>query len=356
MKLGYWLLPPLLQLYSSLGVSQTNPPTPDKPSGAANVLPPARSSEAVDSLLGAAYRTNVLASSPGPYHFVASFQTFDPEGKPEGDGTIERWVASDGRSKTITHFGNHMVTAFKDHEKTLYTDDGYVGSITSYYATGFLDYPALPWFGANRRKLQTSTVSNQGEVLDCGAYQFWIEPPGYPPMPMDEFCVSRATGNIALRQMQNFTIQYEDYSPFLKQAIARRITASKGGHVRSLIKIDLLDQAALEEAQITPPPDASHTSPEPKIWATETSETTPVATPRIFPPNHLAASHARGVAEIFVLISRTGSVIDVEPFRSSSADIEKFATQMVKAWRYKPILRDGKPIEVIDLVHLPLQF
>lgn len=354
MRHTYWLLPLLFQIYLLPGISQTNPATPDKSS--AGAPPPAKSSEAVDTLLGAAYRTNVLASSPGPYHFVASFQTFNPEGKPEGDGTIERWVASDGRSKTITHFGNHTMTAFKDHDKKLYTDDGYVGSIMSYYAAEFLDDPALPWFGANRRKLQTSTVSVQGEVLDCGAYQFWIEPPGYPPMPMDEFCVSRATGNIALRQIQNFSIRYEDYSPFLKQAIARTITASKGTHVRCRIKVDLLDQATLDEAQITPPPDASHTPTEPNIWTTTADETTPVATPRIFPPNHLAMSHAKGVAEIFVLISRTGSVIDVEPFRSSSADIEKFATQMVRTWRYKPILRDGKPIEVITLVHLPLQF
>lgn len=356
MRHGYWLLPLLLQLFLSPGISQTNPPTPDKSSSATSVLPLPRSSEAVDSLLGAAYRTNVLASSPGPYHFVASFQTFDPEGKSEGDGTIERWVASDGRSKTIIRFGNHTMTAFTDHGKNLYTDDGFVGSIMSYHATGFLDYPALRWFGSNRRKLQTSSVFLQGEVLDCGAYQAWIEPPGYPPTPMDDFCVSQATGNIALRKMQNFTIRYEDYSPFLKQAIARTITASKGAHVRCRIKIDLLDQAVLDEAQLTPPSDASPTSPEPKIWATQAGETTPVSTPRIFPPNHLAASHATGVVEIFVLISRTGSVIDVEPFRSSSADMEKFATQMVKAWRYKPILRDGKPLEVIDLVHLPLQF
>jgi hypothetical protein len=306
--------------------------------------------------LGAAYRTNVLASSTGPYHFVASFQTFDRDGKSKGEGTIERWVASDGRSKTVTHFGGHAVTAFQDHGRNLYTDDGYVGSIMSYYATGFLDYPALQWFGTNRRKLQTTSAAMQGEVLDCGAYQSWIEPQGYPPMPMDDFCVSRATGDIRLRRTQDFTIRYEDYSPFLKQAIARKITASEGTQVRCQIKIDLLDQAVLNEAQLTPPPDASQVSPEPKIWATQGRETTPVSTPRIFPPNHLAASHARGVAEIFVLISRTGSVIDLEPFRSSSADIEKFATQYVKAWRYKPIMRDGKPLEVITLVRLPLQF
>jgi hypothetical protein len=298
----------------------------------------------------------VLAASPGPYHFVASFQTFDLEGKSKGDGTIERWVASDGRSKTITHFGKHTVTDFKNQDKNLYTDDGYVGSIMSYYAAGFLDYPTLQWFGANRRKLQTSSASVQGEVLDCGAYQAWIRPPGYAPMPMQDYCVSQATGNIALQELQNFIIRYEDYRPFLKQAIARTITASKGAHVRCRIKIDLLDQAVLDEAQIAPPPDASPTSPEPKIWATEGNETTPVSTPRIFPPNHLAALHAKGVAEIFVLISRTGSVIDTEPLRSSSDDIEKFATQMVRTWHYNPILRNGKPLEVIALVRLPLQF
>jgi hypothetical protein len=337
---------PLLLLCSCLSPAIAQTPTADKSAPVRTALPTAKSPTEVDGLLGAAYRANVLTSSSGSYHLVTSFQTFNPDGTSGGDGTIERWVSSDGRSKTTTHFGGHVMTAFIDGGKTVYTDDGYVGSIMSYYARVFLDYQALPWFGTSLRTLKTSLFPLQGDLLDCGAYQSWIEPAAYPAMPMDKFCVSRATGNMALQQMQNFSIRYQDHAPFRNQTIARRITASKGTQVRCRIRIDQLDEIVLDDAEMIPPNDASLTSPEPNIWDTKPGETTPLATAK------LNASHAKGLVELFILISRAGSVIDVEPLFSSSADLDDFASQMVKTLNYRPILRDGKPLEVITLAHL----
>jgi hypothetical protein len=248
------------------------------------------------------------------------------------------------------------MTEYSDNGWNVYTDDGYVGSIMSYYARGFLDYQALPWFGAETKQLQTTATSIQGELLDCGAFQGWIEPPGYPPMPMENFCISRTTGNLVLKQTERFSVRYEDYASFLNQSIARRITASKGFHVRCRIKIEQLDQAVLGDAEMTPPPDATHASPEPSIRATKTAETTPIARGKVPPPPALKKSHAEGLVEVFILISRTGSVIDEEPLLSPSPDLEDIAMQMLKTWSYNPILRDGKPSEVITLVRLPLHF
>jgi Gram-negative bacterial TonB protein C-terminal len=333
-------------------VAQTDTP-------AASAPPTAKSPDEIKTLLVAAYSSNVLSFSSAPYHLVASFQTFGPDGTPAGDGIFERWVSSDRHSKTVTHFGGHTMTDFSDNGRSVYTDDGYIGSIMSYYAKVYLDYPTFSSVGISRRNLQTSTTSIHGDLLDCGAFQDWIEPRGYPSMPMDTFCVSRATGNLALRQSERFSVRYEDYAPFLNQSIARRITASKGTHVRCRMKIEQLeqlDQAVLDPAEMTPPADASHTSPEPNIWATKAGETTPIAKGKVPTPPALKASHAEGLVEVFALISRTGSVIEVEPLFSLSPDLEDIALQMVKTWSYKPILRDGKPIEVITLVRLPLQF
>ncbi len=315
-----------------------------------------KSPDEVKGLLVAAYSKNVLSASPGPYHFIASFQTFALDGTPAGDGTIERWAsAAPGRIKTVTRFGGHTMTDFDDHGKHLYTDDGFVGSIMSYYVRIFFDYPTLPPAGV-KRNVQTTAMSMQGAVLDCGMFQAWIEPPDYPPMPKDGFCVSRDSGNLALRQTQRFSIRYQDHAPFLDQAIARRITASKGSHVRCRIKIDQLDQAVLDDVAMTLPPDASPTSPAPDIWATKATETVPAKTGKVPIPPALKAAHANGLVEVFILISRTGTVIDAEPFFSLSPELEDMGLQTVKTWTYKPILRDGKPLEVIAIARLPLQF
>jgi hypothetical protein len=307
-------------------------------------------------MLGAAYNKNVLTISSGPYHLLATFQTFAPDGTPTGDGSIERWVVTSGHTKTTIHFGGHTMTDFSDHGKSVYTDDGYVGSIMSYYARAFFDYQNVSWWTTAHRDIQTNMRSVQGVLLDCGAFQGWIEPPGYPAMPPDVFCVSRDTGDLALRQTERFSVRYQDYAPFQGQSIARGITASKGQHVRCRMSIEQLDQGTLDDAAMGPPLDASPTSPEPNIWATKDFETIPTKMGKVPVPPALKASHASGLVEVFILISRTGSVIDVEPFFSMSADLEDIAEQTAKTWTYKPILRNGKPIEVIRIARLPLQF
>lgn len=334
-------------------IAQTNSPFSDEAVTVA-ASPSAKTSDEVKSLLGASYLKNVLAASAEPYHLVASFQTYAPNGTPTGDGIIERWKAAPGRIKTVTHFGGHMMTDFSNRGLSVYTDDGYIGSIMSYYARVFLDYPSLP--GWDRRLVQSNTMSFHDALLDCGWILDWIEPPGYPPMPMDGFCTSRDSADLAMLQTQRFSVQYQDYAPFLKQSIARTITATKNSQVRCRIKIEQLDQAVLDNAAMAAPLNASPTSPEPNIWATKTGESTPVKTRKVPYPPDLKASHASGLVEEFILISRTGEVIEVEPFFASSSDLEDIGIQTARASTYKPILRDGKPLEVIKLVRYWLQF
>jgi hypothetical protein len=336
--------------------AQTDATTQDEPPAAPAVAPTAKSPDEVKTLLLQAYDRNALQIASGPYHVLATFQTFKPDGQLDGEGSIERWATAEARIKTVTRYGDHTMTAYGDQGKNVYTDDGYTGSILSYYAQSFLFNALLPPPGIIHRQLQTTAVPLQGEILDCGGFQGWIEPPGYPAMPLDVFCVSRDKGDLALRQTERFSVRYQDYAPFLNQSIARRITASKGPHVRCRIKIVQLDQAVLDDAEMTAPPDASTTSPEPNIWATNRNETIPLKIGKVPVPPELKAAHASGLVEMFILISRTGSVTDVEPFLSTSPDLEDVAEQTVKAWTYKPILRNGKPIEVIRLERLPLQF
>jgi len=359
----YHLLRPILKrarffmlivlLVTLPSVAQTGTPFLDEAVTAA-ASPSAKTSDEVKSLLGASYLKNELAASAGPYHLFASFHTYAPNGTPTGDGTIERWMAAPGRMKTVTHFGGHTMTEFSNRGPSVYTDDGYIGSIMSYYARVFLDYPSLP--GWDRRLVQTNTMPFNDAVLDCGWIQNWIEPPGYPPMPMDGFCTSRDSGDLVVRQTKRFIVQYQDYAPFLNQSIARTITATKNSQVRCRIKIEQLDQAVLDDAAMAAPLNASPTSPEPNIWATKTGETTPVKTRKVAYPPVLKASHASGLVEEFILISRTGEVIEVEPFFASSPDLEDIGIQTARASTYKPILRDGKPLEVIKLVRSWLQF
>jgi hypothetical protein len=199
-------------------------------------------------------------------------------------------------------------------------------------------------------------MSLQGDVLDCGSFVFEIGPPEFPAPPRDGFCVSRDTGNLVLRQTENVSIRYRDFAPFLDKSIPRTISASKGSQVRFRIKIEHLDQSTLDDAAMTAPPDASPTSPEPNIWSTKPGETTPIHKPasKLVAPPEVSASHASGPVVLYVLISRTGAVIDAEPIAAPTPAVGEFVTQFVRGWTYKPILRNGKPIE--EIAHAFLNF
>jgi Gram-negative bacterial TonB protein C-terminal len=64
-------------------------------------------------------------------------------------------------------------------------------------------------------------------------------------------------------------------------------------------------------------------------------------------PPELKSTRASGKVILYVLISQTGAVTDVEPIFASSPALADYATQLAKGYTYKPILRHDKPLEEI---------
>lgn len=110
--------------FFNLGAPAQNQAAVDQaaPAGAADAAPVASTSDQVKALLIAAFDRSTFAYLPGPYHFVASFQTFAPDGSPAGEGSIEKYFASPGHVKVITRFGGHTMTAYYNGSPWLYTD------------------------------------------------------------------------------------------------------------------------------------------------------------------------------------------------------------------------------------------
>jgi hypothetical protein len=326
--------------------------------------PTPKSGDEVKALIGAVYDRNEIVSLTVPYHFLATFKTFKADGQPDGDGSIERWAVPGKRMKTVTRFRDHSVTEYRNddatsvngRDTTRYTDDGFDGSIMSYFVHNAMFYAAFRPEAIVQRAVEPGARALQGDVLDCGMFVMELGPAGYPPPPKDNFCVSRDTGNLVLRQTAGLSIRFRDFAPFLDKSIARTISASKGPQVRFRIKIEQLDQATLDDAAMTAPADASPTSPEPNIWSTQPGETTPAQTTKVPAPPELKASHAAGPVVLYVLISRTGAVTDVEPIIAASPALADYAAQVVRGYKYTPILRQGKPLEEIAHAYFNFKF
>lgn len=111
------------------------------------------------------------------------------------------------------------------------------------------------------------------------------------------------------------------------------------------------------DAALTAPADASDITPAPNQWSTEPGEKTPIHTENnIKLPQTLAGVKATGPMVLMILISRTGVVSDIEPLVTPSPEIAQYAADVMKQWTYKPIVRDGKPIEDITDVFLNIKF
>ena len=240
--------------------------------------------------------------------------------------------------------------------KPLYTDDGFSGSIMSYFAEEFLFFSLVPPQGILKREIETSAMTVEGDPLDCGLFQFELWPRFPQSPPKDAFCISQATGDMVLKQTQTFSVRYADFEPFLNHSVPRSITASKGRQVRCRIQVSKLEQWNTDDAALAAPAEASSVSPAPNKWSTDNSEITPIDAKFTSPPAAPMGTYVNGPVALIILISRTGVVSDVESLMAPNPETALYAASLVRHWTYKPILRDGRPIEDITDAFLNLKF
>jgi TonB family protein len=304
------------------------------------------------ALLATTFEHNTFAYLPGPYHLLATFETFTAVGQSMGEGSIEKFFAAPGRLKVITRFRGHTMTAWYVDGKWQYSDDGFDGTIMTYLVDDFLLNPIPPPTGTARKDMQTSVRELQGTTMDCGAYQFFVNGPSRPVPPKEVYCVSRDTHDLVLRETQYFGIRYEEFAPFLGRSIPRYIYASQGPVVRCRIHVTQVDQQTLDDVALTPPADASPVSPAPNWISTSAQEDTPVHGVQATWPAKYNGTYAQGVVSLRILISRTGTVKDIEVVSAPAPEFAASAMGAVSQWIYAPILRQGRPVETITTVYL----
>jgi TonB family protein len=363
-KHARWFL--LAVLFAALpSIAQTTippaPPVAVAPAPEAAPKPAPRPPDVMKGLLAEVYAHNTFAYLPGPYHFRATFETFNASGEPSGSGSIEKFFATQGHMKVITRFRDHTMTAWTAGERRVYTDDGFDGTIMTYLVNDFLLTPLPPPLGIARRDMDTSVIEQQGKTLDCGEYELYVNPTGMPPAPKETYCVARGTHDLVLRQTQYFSIQYEQFEPVLGRSVPRTIVATQivatqgagtqGAVVRCRIHVEQVDEQALDEAALTPPADVSPVSPAPERYSLNPKERTPLhkVTP-VWPSG--VKSSVTGAVSLRFVISRAGTVKDVEVVFAPSPEFAQAAVDAVKQWTYAPIVRRDKPVEVMTSIVL----
>lgn len=312
----------------------------------------AKTPEEMKQVLAQAFAQDTFADLPGPYHLLATFETFTEDGKPDGEGSIEKFFVSPGHTKVIRRFRDRSMTEYRNGGPPSFTDDGYQGSIMSYFVNNFLLNPLPPPAGLARRNIETKTMQLGGPALDCGMYQFFVGPPGSPARPKEVLCVTRDGLELALAQTIVFSVRYKESAPFLGRSIPRYIYAAEGPVVRCRIHVQLVDEQKLEDQALVPPGGALSVEPGPVWRATSAAEDAPLQSP--FPSSLRHAPGVRGdvPGEFLVLRSTTGQVMDVQPVYAPNREVQQAAVDALKQWTFSPLIRQGRAVETISTVHL----
>jgi TonB family protein len=76
------------------------------------------------------------------------------------------------------------------------------------------------------------------------------------------------------------------------------------------------------------------------------------AAPRF--PSQLEGTSAGGTVFVSFVVSKSGKVVDLKIVSSTNSDFDEASLNAVRQWRYKPAMKDGKPVEFA--MHIPVQF
>src|SRR5438445_11704328 len=73
-----------------------------------------------------------------------------------------------------------------------------------------------------------------------------------------------------------------------------------------------------------------------------------------YPPT-LAAEHVEGEVILYAVIRRDGSVDRIQLVRSVDEQLDSNAMRALAQWKFRPAERNGEPVELETIVHIPFR-
>jgi TonB family protein len=174
------------------------------------------------------------------------------------------------------------------------------------------------------------------------------------------------------------------YPPEAKKAgiqgiVVLRTTIEKDGSVSRLVVVSgkpILAKAALEAVQqwryapmekaLTTDVDVNFTlaeSPGPGsqvggVYSVGNGVSPPIPTYKPEPPytEEAKAAKLQGIVRLLVIIGADGAVSDVKVTEGLGKGLDESAVQTVKSWKFKPAMKDGKPVPCKVMVEISFRF
>lgn len=315
-----------------------------------NVQP---SPDAKSLLLSAAASNGAPVSGAKPWHAKITLTLNGWDGKPELEGFFEEFWAAPDKFKVV-----YSTSSFNQVEYTTPAGVRRTGSrdeappeITR-IIDQFLHPVAVDASLADLLKLETHDVALGTTKLTC------VEARGEDQAAAnDTYCVNTGTRILRLvlgpgghqRTLRNNIVKFQDH--YLPKSVERVLIGPGEQKERTQFTATLETLEAIDlinEAQLTPPPDAT---PPPQVITLEEKTTRAQLqqhAPPVYPPIAKAA-RVSGDVVISLQIQTDGRVSRLRVL-SGPPMLQQAGLDGVKKWVYRPFERDGQPVEVNTMV------
>jgi len=301
-----------------------------------------------------------------PWHLKATYQLYDPEGKPTEQGVWEYWWASPKVHRSTLQRGRVTKTIWATADDTVYEKES--GGSLRYFERRLEDAVLRPMpdprrIDAERTKLDVKMVGKGSAPLTCVSLTHqWPEADSKtqaPPTPAtpDSYCFDTGTLALLTKFSRPFVTQYSQFVQLQGHYFAKHISVEIDRQAELSVSVESIDGIAATDSALTPAADAVAVH-RPAPLTTEGQSANKVAIGSLVKkvgqlyPQMAKAQHIQGTVVLVGTIGTDGKPSDLEVVASPSHYLSEAAVDAVKQWEYKPYLLNGEPVEVETTVNV----
>ncbi len=299
-----------------------------------------------------------------PWHMKATYQLYDDKGKPSEQGTFEYWWASPKvHRSTWTRPGASRTDWYTADGKHAYRASGSELTYFEYMLESTLVSPLpsdIDKLDLTKVKLSEQGLTSGSVSLNC--IQF--TKPEVKPVRASELLIGENTfacfGSDApvlrLYDFSEIVVQFNDIVEFQHRFLSRNIEMFNGSKIFLTSTVSQVTVESNSGSAVTPDADATIADHEMIIGANSSFEnlfahTLKKKRPPVYPRTAKEAQ-VSGDVLLQAMIGVDGKVRDVKMVSSPSPMLTQSAIDAVSHWVYEPYVRQGKPVEVMTLIHV----
>ena len=327
-----------------------------------------------DQLILAAKVNGLGAAGMNPWHLKASYQMFDADGQPKGQGTFEEWWAGPKKYKISYADPDFHQVLYRNGMKTWTIGDAGVPPFPEWMVWRAFNHP-LPKVDLVKDRSFLHFKRKFGSVrLICiqpsdalsdqpvGAGQAAIEIHQYDGIGDGGF--ANADLSMVCLDPKSPMVRLEALEVGWLNILFNQVVEASGHYLAEQIDVKNADvsvvqahvesvefPAAIPDAELAPPANAAPLLTEDSGKVDLGLRVLDKDNGQILYPSEAEKAHIQGLAIVEGTITTTGTISNLKLI-SGTPILGNSALESVKTWRFKPTRLDGRPVEVHTLVDI----